>query len=138
MIIQNIVLTVIVAGAASYFGWEFAPSNWGPMEIAGLCLAIPGFVLWSLARFQLGKSFAVTAQARQLVTRGLYSRIRNPIYVFGSLFLIGYILLLERPVWLLIFALIIPLQIWRVGKEAQVLETKFGEDYRTYRSQTWF
>ena len=138
MIFQNIVLTVLVAGAASYFGWEFASSNWDRMEITGLCLAIPGFVLWSLARFQLGKSFAVTAEARQLVTRGLYSRIRNPIYVFGSLFIVGYILLLERPVSLLIFALIIPLQIWRVGKEAQVLEAKFGEDYRAYRARTWF
>jgi protein-S-isoprenylcysteine O-methyltransferase Ste14 len=138
MIIQNIVLTIVVAGAASYFGWEFASANWGAMEVAGLCLAIPGFVLWSLARFQLGTSFAVTAQARQLVTRGLYSRIRNPIYVFGSLFLIGYILLLERPAWLVIFVLIIPLQIWRVRKEAHVLEAKFGEDYKAYRERTWF
>jgi len=137
MITQNIVLTVVVA-AASYFGWEFASSNWGAMQVAGLCLAIPGFVLWSVARFQLGNSFAVTAQARQLVLSGLYSKIRNPIYVFGSLFLAGYILLLERPVWLLIFVLIFPLQIWRVSKEAQVLETKFGEDYRAYRARTWF
>jgi protein-S-isoprenylcysteine O-methyltransferase Ste14 len=137
MIIQNIVLTVIVAAVASYFGWQFAASGWGPMAIAGLCLAIPGFVLWTLARFQLGKSFAVTAQARQLVRHGLYSRIRNPIYVFGSLFLVGYILLIGRPPWLLIFVLIIPLQIWRVRKEAHVLEAKFGEDYRTYRAQTW-
>ena len=138
MVIQNIVLTVIVAGAASYYGWKFAPLNWAPMEIVGVCLAILGFALWSLARFQLGGSFAVTAQARQLVTRGLYSRIRNPIYVFGSLFMIGYILLIGRPQWLLIFVLIIPLQFWRVRKEAQVLEAKFGEDYRAYRARTWF
>lgn len=138
MIMQNVVLTVIVAAGAACIGWEFAPSKWGSMAIAGLCLAIPAFALWTLARFQLGKSFAVTAQARQLVTRGLYSRIRNPIYVFGSLFIVGYSLLLERPVWLLIFALIIPLQIWRVRKEAQALEARFGENYKTYRARTWF
>ncbi|MBV8050226.1 MAG: isoprenylcysteine carboxylmethyltransferase family protein [Acidobacteriaceae bacterium] len=138
MIIQNSVLTLIVASAAAAVGWEFAGSSWGPMQRAALCLAIPSFVLWSVARFQLGKSFAVTAQARQLVTHGLYSRIRNPIYVFGSLFIVGYILLLQRPRWLLIFALIVPLQVWRSRKEAQVLEAKFGDEYRIYRRQTWF
>jgi|SRR5579862_3682764 len=138
MIRENIVLTVIVAAAAVFCGWRLGPATWGPMQMVGLCLAIPGFVLWSLARFQLGKSFAVTAQARQLVSHGLYSKIRNPIYVFGSLFIVGYIVLMGRPRWLLIFILIIPLQIWRVGKEAQVLEAKFGEGYRAYRAQTWF
>jgi protein-S-isoprenylcysteine O-methyltransferase Ste14 len=138
MVFENILLTVLVAAAMTLFGWRLAPLSWGPMQVAGLCLAIPSFVLWSLARFQLGKSFTVTAQAKQLVTRGLYSRIRNPIYLFGSLLITGYILLLGRPLWLLIFTLILPLQIWRVRKEARVLETKFGKDYVIYRAQTWF
>jgi len=40
--------------------------------------------------------------------------------------------------WLLIFVGIIPLQVWRVKKEAQVLEATFGEEYRRYRATTWF
>ena len=40
--------------------------------------------------------------------------------------------------FLLIFALIIPLQIWRGRKEASVLEEKFGDEYRQYRAGTWF
>jgi protein-S-isoprenylcysteine O-methyltransferase Ste14 len=109
-----------------------------PMQIAGLVLLIAGFVLWTVARFQLGASFTVTAQARQLVSRGLYSRIRNPIYTFGSCVIAGLILLLGHPLWLLIFVAIIPLQIWRARKEASALEAKFGEQYRTYRASTWF
>ena len=108
------------------------------MQSAGLCLMIAGFVLWTTARFQLGSSLTVTAQAKRLVTRGLYSRLRNPIYVFGSCTIAGLILLLGRPLWLLIFAAVIPLQIWRGRKEAQVLEAKFGEEYRRYRAATWF
>jgi protein-S-isoprenylcysteine O-methyltransferase Ste14 len=73
-----------------------------------------------------------------LVSRGLYSKIRNPIYVFGSCFIAGFILVAARPVWLLIFALIVPMQIWRAGKESLVLEAKFGEEYRRYRAGTWF
>ena len=80
----------------------------------------------------------MTAQARHLVIAGVYGKIRNPIYVFGSLFVLGCILLLGRRVWLLIFIVIIPLQLWRAGKEAKVLEAKFGEEYRRYRAGTWF
>ena len=134
---KNIVLTLVAAVAAAYVGWQKAPAQWNALSIFGLCLASAAFVLWTVARFHLGNSLTVTAQAKQLVTRGLYSRIRNPIYVFGSLFIAGFILLLGRPRWLLIFLLIIPLQIWRARKEARVLEAKFGEQYRAYRAQTW-
>jgi protein-S-isoprenylcysteine O-methyltransferase Ste14 len=95
-------------------------------------------VLWTIARFQLGASFAVQAVARRLVTRGLYSKIRNPIYVFGSCVLAGAILLFGKPIWLLIFAGVIPLQIWRAGKESAVLEAAFGDEYRKYKAGTWF
>ncbi|HSB74017.1 MAG TPA: isoprenylcysteine carboxylmethyltransferase family protein [Terriglobales bacterium] len=137
MVGRNIILTLVVAVAAGYVGWDKAPAAWTPLRIIGLCLAALGFALWTLARFQLGNSLAVTAQARQLVTRGLYARIRNPIYVFGSLFIVGFILLLARPLWLLIFLAVIPLQVWRARKEARVLEGKFGEEYRAYRARTW-
>jgi protein-S-isoprenylcysteine O-methyltransferase Ste14 len=103
-----------------------------------MALLVTGFVLWTVARFQLGASFAVKAEARQLVTRGLYSKIRNPIYVFGSWVVAGGILVFGKPVGLLIFLILIPLQIWRAGKESAVLEAAFGEDYRIYRAGTWF
>jgi protein-S-isoprenylcysteine O-methyltransferase Ste14 len=138
VVARNIALTLFVGLAAVYVEWQHAPAGWTSLRIAGLGLAVVGFILWTVARFQLGSSFTVIPQAKQLVTRGLYSRIRNPIYVFGSLFIAGYILLLGRPIWLLIFAVVIPLQIWRTGKEAQVLEASFGEAYRQYRSKVWF
>ena len=87
---------------------------------------------------ELGKSLAVTAQAKKLVTSGLYSKIRNPIYVFGSCTIVGLILTVGRPIWLLVFIAIIPLQVWRTGKESSVLESAFGDEYRTYRASTWF
>ena len=138
MIRKHIVLTLIVGAAAGYLIWHYRPSTWSAMSAAGLFLIAAGFVLWTTARFQLGNSFAVTAQARQLVTHGLYSKIRNPIYVFGSCVIAGAILWLGHPQWLLVFVVIVPLQLWRAGKEAQVLEEKFGDQYRAYRAGTWF
>jgi protein-S-isoprenylcysteine O-methyltransferase Ste14 len=138
MIRKHIALTLVVAAGIGSIVWKNLPAAWTPMRTAGLCLLVAGFILWTVARFQLGSSFAVTAQARQLVTHGLYSKIRNPIYVFGSCVIAGFILFFGRPIWLLIFVLIIPLQLWRAGKESQVLEAKFGEEYRRYRAGTWF
>jgi protein-S-isoprenylcysteine O-methyltransferase Ste14 len=111
---------------------------WTPVRIAGLALGIPSFALWFLARKQLGDSFSVRAEARHLVTHGLYSRIRNPVYVFGSLFICGMILFANQPVFLLVFLALIPLQIVRAKKESRVLEEKFGEEYRNYMKRTWF
>lgn len=138
MVLRNILLTLVAAGAAAYAGWELAPTKWTAVQTLGLCLAVTSFVLLTVARFQLGNSFSVTPQARRLVTRGIYSKIRNPIYLFGLLFLFGYILLLGRFIWLLALVVLIALQIWRARKEARVLQEKFGEDYRTYRERTWF
>jgi protein-S-isoprenylcysteine O-methyltransferase Ste14 len=107
------------------------------MQTAGLLLLATGFILWTVARFELGASFTVTAQARRLVTHGLYSKIRNPIYIFGSSILAGTFLMLGHPEWLMIFFVIAPLQVWRARQEAAVLEAKFGEQYRAYRASTW-
>ena len=138
MVGPNILLTLIVGGAIASLIWKFPPAAWTGVQTFGLCLMAMGFVLWTTARFQLGKSLTVTAQAKQLVTRGLYSKFRNPIYLFGSCTIAGTMLLLGRPQWLLIFVLIIPLQIWRTRNEARALEAKFGDDYRAYRAKTWF
>jgi protein-S-isoprenylcysteine O-methyltransferase Ste14 len=94
--------------------------------------------LWALARIQLGEAFSVAAKASVLVTHGLYSRIRNPIYVFGSIMIAGLCLFFKYPLALLVFVLIVPLQVVRARKESDVLEATFGDAYRNYKSRTWF
>jgi protein-S-isoprenylcysteine O-methyltransferase Ste14 len=134
----NVLLTIVVGVALWATLRRFSAGPWRPIQTVGACLLVVGFVSWTVARFQLGASLTVSAQARKLVTRGLYSKIRNPIYVFGSCVIAGIILIAGRPVWLLLFLLIIPLQIWRAKKESAVLESAFGDDYRSYRAKTWF
>jgi protein-S-isoprenylcysteine O-methyltransferase Ste14 len=108
------------------------------MHTLGVCLMLAGFPLWLLAHVQLGSSFTARAEARTLVTHGLYSKLRNPIYVFGSIAIAGTFLFLGRPYLLLIFVVLIPLQWFRMGRETKVLEAKFGDQYRDYRRATWF
>ena len=128
----------IILIAMGYMFWSKWNEPWTAMRFAGACMVVIGLSLWMLARIQLGASFSVGAKAKALVTRGLYSRIRNPIYFFGSITIAGICLFYFRPLYLLVFLLIIPLQVVRARKEGEVLEAAFGEEYRNYRSRTWF
>ena len=133
--LATMVAITIVAALFVKFAWGLP---WTPFRIAGLAILIPAFVFLVVARIQLGRAFSVQARATQLVTTGLYSRIRNPIYVFGSLVLAGFILWSGRIWFLLIFALLVPLQIYRARKEEQVLAEKFGPAWLDYKQKTWF
>jgi protein-S-isoprenylcysteine O-methyltransferase Ste14 len=107
-------------------------------QIIGVAVAIPAFCLWALARVQIRKSFAVSAQAKELVTHGLYSKIQNPVYVFGAVVIAGMIAYLNQPRFFLLFLIVLPVQWVRIRNERHALEAKFGEAYREYRRSTWF
>lgn len=121
-------------------GWNFVygPGPHGPVRWIGLLLALIGLAGVILARSTLGRSFSIAPKATALVTTGIYSRIRNPIYVSGEIFLVGMVLIVGRPELLLIMLLLIPIQILRARREAAVLEAKFGGAYHEYRKRTWF
>jgi protein-S-isoprenylcysteine O-methyltransferase Ste14 len=114
------------------------PGPWDWQRCAGAALVVTGIAGVVTARYHLGKSFAIKAQAHELVTHGIYSKIRNPIYVFGAVAMTGFALVLHRPVFWLILAAIAVLQILRARRETKVLEAAFGDAYREYRRQTWF
>jgi protein-S-isoprenylcysteine O-methyltransferase Ste14 len=116
----------------------FRPGAWTAARWTGLAIALPAAILLFTARWQLGRSFSVAPQARELVTHGLYSKIRNPIYVFSALFLVGTLIALGYRYAFLLLVVLVPVQIFRARQEAKVLEARFGEEYRKYRQGTWF
>lgn len=131
-------LAVQILSTLILLTWLFTqPGPWNGPRYVGASFVLIGLALLFTARFQLGGSFSVTPQARTLVTHGLYSKIRNPIYVFGTLVIVGVILMFQRPYLWILLVLLIPVQILRARKEAAVLESKFGESYRQYRRKTW-
>jgi protein-S-isoprenylcysteine O-methyltransferase Ste14 len=128
---------IAVVGALLWFMFTM-PGAWDWQRSAGSGLLLAGVCGIAVARWQLGRSFAIRAEAHQLVTHGIYSKIRNPIYVFGVVLLSGLVLIVHRPVLWLLVAAIIVMQVLRVRREARVLEAAFGEAYREYRHKTWF
>jgi len=109
-----------------------------PMRLVGIAIALPCALLLMVARMQLGSAFSVEAKASKLVRTGLYSRIRNPIYVFGGLTIIGLLLLAGQPILLLLLLVLISLQVVRIRREEKVLAEKFGAEYEEYKRGTWF
>ena len=132
--------TVVQIVAVGMLLWVIfsKPGPWDLQREVGTALVIAGICGIATARRQLGRSFAIKAAAYKLVTHGVYSKIRNPIYVFGMVLVAGFVLILHRPLlWLLLLALAV-MQTVRAHREAQVLEEAFGDEYREYRRKTWF
>jgi protein-S-isoprenylcysteine O-methyltransferase Ste14 len=115
-----------------------SPDGWRTHHTAGAFFIAPSLVLWALARSQLGGAFTPRAEARSLVTTGIYSRIRHPIYVFAETLTVGLCVFADISLFWLIIPLAIPIQVVCARREERILEAAFGDEYRRYRDRTWF
>ncbi len=124
---------LIAAGAVVWRAWA-----WDARHLIGMSIAALGLTLWVTARMQLGKSFSVRPEARALVTTGLYSKFRNPIYLFAGVAYTGVFLAWGNAIAFILFlAGYVAFQYPRVRREREVLEKAFGEEYRRYKARTW-
>jgi protein-S-isoprenylcysteine O-methyltransferase Ste14 len=129
---MDVVAWGVVVGLALRFGAHTG------IWCAGLILAAVCLPLWLMARLQLGEAFTLKPEARTLVTRGLYSRIRHPIYVFGCGAYFGALLALQ--IWPILAAwlALTPIELLRARREERVLVAAFGKAYEDHRKRTWF
>lgn len=138
MMRTNLITLAALLAALVWVAFHLNLVEWTPVKLVGAAVAVAGVALLVTARLQLGGAFSVKAKASKLVTTGLYSKIRNPIYVFGALAMVGVAVVLENWVLLGLVVVLIPLQRFRARKEEAVLAEAFGEEYARYKEQTWF
>ncbi len=105
----------------------------------GAGLGFVGLFLAGLSFRALGRNFRFFAAPRRsgtLVTTGVYSLVRHPMYTGAIVGMGGYVLmfgaLLSVPLWMAITALYTVKSI----KEERIIEAKFPE-YHEYRKKTW-
>ena len=110
---------------------------------AGFLMAIPLFVasavLRVLARQFIGEhTRGKVHDADKLVTVGVYSRIRHPLYVSNTGFAIGFTFLhLGVSLWVVPFTLAVVLfEVVLARIEDRFLENKFGKTWRKWASAT--
>ena len=136
----NYLTLVLVFIFLFFFLWFYLKPD-RPLNIfsyIGMLLLLPSIILFTIARIQLRGSFQLSAEANKLVKKGIYKKIRHPIYLFGIIFLLGIIFITQTFPLIIILVLVIFLQIKRINQEEKVLTEKFGNEYSEYKKQTWF
>lgn len=102
----------------------------------GVALIVVGLTLIVLARREFAQRGQPTDPGRpttQLVTTGVFSISRNPLYLGGVCILIGIALALDLP-WVLVFLLpaLVAAHYILIAPEERYLATRFGGEYATY------
>lgn len=145
--IERVLLAVVGLGSLSVVIWivspafRFAEYSLHPVPFAAgaLCIALG---LWMLYRSHsdLGSYWSVTLEIRerhQLVTRGVYRRIRHPMYLALLLYAAGQALVV--PNWAAGMPYLITLALLflsRIRSEEQMMLEEFGRDYQVYAART--
>jgi protein-S-isoprenylcysteine O-methyltransferase Ste14 len=105
------------------------------LQIAGAALLLAGIALLAAAQLNMGASWRIgvnEGEAPGLVTGGLYSFCRHPIYLGLLAALTGYAMLLPTPLSLvLLAAALVGARLQAAAEEAYLLRT-YGETYRAY------
>ncbi|MCP4216149.1 MAG: hypothetical protein GY765_15980, partial [bacterium] len=121
----------------------FTPINMGTQNIlvalAGLCISLLGEFIRILA---VGFSYEGTSgresylRAENLNVTGIYSILRNPLYVGNFFIFAGIVLVFANLYALLVFSLFLILQYYFVIlAEENYLLTQYGDRYREYCRQ---
>ncbi len=109
-------------------------------SILGLAGLVAAFLIRAKAHLDLGESFTIspgTKRRRPLVTTGIYSRIRHPMYLAMMVWAISSPLVLHNYlIGLFPLAAIATFLLVRVPLEEKILMEEFGEEYEAYVDRT--
>ena len=103
--------------------------------IVSTLLTLSGNAFAIVVLVQLRESFSIMAEARQLVTAGVYRRVRHPLYLAEEIAAIGVVMQFFSPWTALILAVQFGFQLRRMGNEEVILSEIFPE-YLAYRERT--
>ena len=131
-------LAAFVAPVAELWGVAPATAAWlpTPVRAGGVALMVVGVMLTLIAQVQMGSSWRIgvdPTEATELVTTGLFARVRNPIFSAMLAALLGLALAVPNLIALSAFIASlagIELQVRKV-EEPHLLRTH-GERYRSY------
>jgi len=129
-------LIFVATGIPKFASYPFHPiQGW-----LGLLFAIATLWMFRLTHKAIGRNWSVSLDVREghrLVTHGIYSRVRHPMYSAFWLWAVAQALLL--PNWVAGFAGLVgfgTLFFGRVAREERMMLEMFGDSYRAYMERT--
>lgn len=143
-ILVPLVLAIAYTTLARTFGlpiWDILIHPFGNGELAGwfgLALCAAAIVGFALTLVSFGNSFRVGIDENKpdkLITSGMFTVSRNPIYVCFLLFFIG-LFLIHRNIVIVVAVILFALAIHRqILREEKFLAGHYGEEYEAYRKK---
>jgi len=142
-------LLTYLSGIANLFPLVYALTSWLDFAnyefpawigwLGAIVFAGSGALIWKTHQ-DLGRSWTPSLTFRDghfLITDGIFSYLRHPMYSAQLLWAIAQMLLLHN--WIAGFAylaVIIPHTLVRIRKEEKIMLEKFGDEYRDYMEKT--
>ena len=105
----------------------------------GFMVMLVGMGFNILVRKDLGKNWvplSKTTEDQELITEGVYSRVRHPFYTSISILFGGITIIAWNLYGLLFFVLFLIALIIRIKKEEKELIAKFNNEYERYKKET--
>lgn len=156
---KGIVLAVEVISLAGLLVWMmevllyalhsrfriFAPpldvqlSSSQPVKLVGVVLVFLGLALFAMAYVSFGDSWRVGFDVKSpgaLVTRGVFSISRNPIYLSLDLWFVGIFFINGTLIFLVFALLTLAAMHWQILQEEAFLLNLYGQPYRDYCGRT--
>ena len=101
-------------------------------------IIIFGVIIWFLAKKEIGRiSLFITNE--KIVTSGIYSKIRHPLYLGVKIIFFGLALMFKSITGaVLVIIILIPFHVSRSRLEEKTLIKKYGKTYINYKKKTWF
>jgi protein-S-isoprenylcysteine O-methyltransferase Ste14 len=130
LLLTVLVLTVIFR--YQFNGGEYLPAIGFIIGAIGAIIIITGIMT-------LGKYFTASINPKGLVTHGIYSKIRHPIFMGVILVYLGVEFIFQSIYGLLlVFFVLIPFYIYSAIEEEKILSEKFKDEYTAYKKKTLF
>lgn len=110
-----------------------------PAKLLGVAMILCAFTIFVLALRALGNSWRLGIDEDhpgQLVTTGIYSHSRNPIYLFFDLYFLGTFLI-NGSLFFLLMTVLVALNLhYQILQEERFLARAHGAAYEAYRART--
>ena len=118
-------------------GWVFpVPAG---LRWAGAALMLTGNILFILAHKQLGRQWSPELELQpdhQLIIRGIYTKIRHPMYTGFLVFGLGLIMLTANIFGCAYLPAVVLMVIVRLPSEEAMMVEEFGQAYTDYCRRT--